>query len=39
MLFTNRNLVFSDFTWKKKFAPENGGEERDGGGVGASACS
>ena len=25
MLLTRKNFMFSDFTWKKNFAPENGG--------------
>ena len=25
MLFTYKNFMFSDFTWKKNFAPGNGG--------------
>ena len=33
MLFTCKKIVFSDFTWEKKFTPGNGG-----GGAGAP-CS
>ena len=32
MLFTCKYFMFSDFTWKKNFAPLNGGE----GGAGVS---
>ena len=32
MLFTCKHFMFSDFTWKKTFAPGSGGDGGGGGG-------